>query len=103
MIASQVRDADLVVAVARLRRDNTVATNAPSTTSRSSSRADQMYVSTPSGPIWQSARKVEGLVVRLDRGSSNLPGRIGKPRKCGVFCRQGTTCVLARGSVGSRS
>ena len=33
----------------------------------------------------QVARKVEGLVVRLDRGSSNLPGRIGKPRKRRVF------------------
>jgi hypothetical protein len=76
MIESQVRDADLLVAVARLRRDNTVATNAASTTSRSSSRADQMCVSTALGRIGQVARKVEGLVVRLDRGSSNLPGRI---------------------------
>jgi hypothetical protein len=35
-------------------------------------------------------------MVRLDRGSSNLPGRIGKPRKCWVFCRLGTTCGLCR-------
>jgi hypothetical protein len=36
-------------------------------------------------------------VVRLDRGSSNLPGRIGKPRKCGVFCCLGPvpSCVSA--------
>ena len=33
------------------------------------------------GQPGQGLRKVEGLVVRLDRGSSNLPGRIGKPRK----------------------
>jgi hypothetical protein len=30
-----------------------------------------MCVSTAIGRIWQVARKVEGLVVRLDRGSSN--------------------------------
>ena len=57
-------------------RDNTVTTNAQSTKSKSSSRADRMCVSAAFGRIWQSARKVEGLVVRLDRGSSNLPGRI---------------------------
>ena len=44
-----------------------------------------MCVSTAFGRIGQALGKVEGLVVRLDRGSSNLPGRIGKPRKCGVF------------------
>ena len=42
-----------------------------------------MCVSTAFGRIGQVARKVEGLVVRLGRGSSNLPGRIGKPRKRG--------------------
>ncbi len=35
-----------------------------------------MCVSTAVGRIGHPARKVEGLVVRLDRGSSNLPGRI---------------------------
>jgi hypothetical protein len=38
-----------------------------------------MSVSTAFGRIWQSTRKVEGLVVRLDRGSSNLPGRTERP------------------------
>jgi hypothetical protein len=57
-------------------RDNTVTTNAPSTRSRSSSRVEQMGVATAFGRNVQFMRKVEGLVVRLDRGSSNLPRRI---------------------------
>jgi hypothetical protein len=60
-------------------RDNTVTTNALSTTSRSSIVRDEMCVSAAIGTIEQVARKVEGLVVRLDRGSSNLPGRIFLP------------------------
>jgi hypothetical protein len=39
-----------------------------------------MRVSTAIERIGQVARKVEGLVVRLDRGSSNLPGRIFETR-----------------------
>jgi hypothetical protein len=39
-----------------------------------------MLVSTAFGRIGQVARKVEGLVLRLDRGSSNLPGRISHYR-----------------------
>jgi len=42
-------------------RDNTVTTNALSTKSRSSSRADQMCVPTAFGRICQIARKVEAL------------------------------------------
>jgi hypothetical protein len=83
-------------------RDNTVTTTVPSSQFRSSRRADQMCVSTAFGRIWHLASKVEGLVVRLDRGSSNLPGRIGKPRKRGVFCCLGARAVLAVGNVGTR-
>jgi hypothetical protein len=57
-------------------RDNTVTTNALSTRSRSSIVPDEMGVSAAVLKDGQVARKVEGLVVRLDRGSSNLPGRI---------------------------
>ena len=35
-----------------------------------------MRVSAAIGKDGRGTRKVEGLVVRLDRGSSNLPGRI---------------------------
>ena len=75
-------------------RDNTVTTNALSTTSRSSIVPDGICISAAVGKGGQGVRKVEGLVVRLDRGSSNLPGRIGRPRKHGVFCCLGTTCRL---------
>ena len=42
-----------------------------------------MGVSAAVGQDGQVARKFEGLVVRLDRGSSNLPGRMKKPRERG--------------------
>ncbi len=58
-----------------MARDNTVTTNALSTRSRSSIIPDEMGVSAALGNDGQRLRKVEGLVVRLDRGSSNLPGR----------------------------
>ena len=77
-------------------------TNALSTRSRSSIVADGMCIQAAVGKDGQVARKVEGLVVRLDRGSSNLPGRIGKPRKRGVFCCLGTRAVLRGGNVGTR-
>jgi hypothetical protein len=56
-------------------RDNTVTTNALSIRFRSSIVTDEMGVSAAVGKDRQVGRKVEGLVVRLDRGSSNLPGR----------------------------
>ena len=60
----------------RSARDNTVTTNALSTRSRSSTILDGMGFSVAVANNGHVLRKVEGLVVRLDRGSSNLPGRI---------------------------
>jgi hypothetical protein len=44
-------------------------------------------------------REVAGVVVRLDRGSSNLPGRMRKSRKCGVSTSLGTPVALAAGNT----
>ena len=65
-------------------RDNTVTTNAVSTMSRSFARVAPTGVFIGSGSNGQATRKVEGLVVRLDRGSSNLPGRIKGPARAGL-------------------
>jgi hypothetical protein len=78
-------------------RDNTVTTTALSSRSRSSIVPDEMCVSAAVGKDGQAARKVEGLVVRLDRGSSNLPGRIKGPAMAGLFS------VSARASARRRS
>ena len=59
--------------------DNTVATNALSTRSRSSTIADGMRDSGTVGNDGEELRKVEGLVTFTGRGSSNLPGRIKGP------------------------
>ena len=77
-------------------------TNAPSTRSRSSNSPDATCSSVAVGKGGQGKLKVEGLVVRLDRGSSNLPVRIGKPGKCGVSAVW-TRAVLRGGNVGTRA
>jgi len=82
-------------------RDSTVTTNGLSTRSRSSSVPDEMCSSAAVGRDGQFVPKVEGLVVRLDRGSSNLPGRIGKPRQRGAFVVLRGRAVLAGGNVGT--
>ena len=69
----------------RESRDNTVTTNVLSRRSGSSMIAEAMGVAATVGKDGQPLRKVEGLVVRLDRGSSNLPGRIKGPAYVGVL------------------
>ena len=71
--------------------DNTVTTNALSTRSRSSMIPDAMGALGAEGKDGQVARKVEGPVVRLDRGSSNLPGRTKGRARASLFfaCRRG--------------
>jgi len=81
-------------------RDNTVTTNALSTWSRSSTVLDGMRESVSVGRERQAVRKVEGLVTFTGRGSSNLPGRIGKPRKRGAFVVLRARAVLAVWNVG---
>src|ERR671911_2889262 len=72
-------------------RDNTLTTTGTSTRSTSSMRMDKR-VGFRLVDGMQSVRKVEGLVVRLDRGSSNLPGRISHvARRWRRRGRHGTT------------
>jgi hypothetical protein len=74
---------DAITRRATASRDNTMTTKALRTRSRSSIVRDEMGVSAAIGKHGHGLRKVEGLVVRLDRGSSNLPGRI--PRRSQGF------------------
>ena len=83
-------------------RDNTVTTTALSTRSSSSMIAYGMRDSAVGGQDCQSVRKVEGLVVRLDRGSSNLPGRIHQRARLVPQPRCGYGRPVASGSDGCR-